>query len=148
MAPRHCLLVVDDEVEVVHSLQDLLRFDYRVLGATRAAEGLDLVEREEIHIVMTDQRMPEMTGVEFLEKLRDTHPEIVRLLFTGFADLKAVIDAINTGHVFRYITKPWDADELQATLRQAAERYDMFAERKSLLAELQVKNQKLEAANA
>src|SRR4051812_23363288 len=104
---RHCLLVVDDEPEVVHSLQDLLRFDYRVLGATRAAEGLKLVERENVHVVMTDQRMPEMTGIDFLKRLRGTHPDVVRLLFTGYADIKAVIDAINQGNVFRYITKPW-----------------------------------------
>jgi len=148
MVARHCLLVVDDEPEVVHSLQDLLRFDYRVLGATRATEGLHLLDREDVHIVMSDQRMPEMSGVEFLQRMRDTHPEVVRLLFTGYADIKAVIDAINQGHVFRYITKPWDADELQAVLRQAAERYDLFAERKQLLAELQEKNYQLQTLNA
>src|SRR5215470_6208742 len=100
MAVRHCLLVVDDEAEVVHSLQDLLRFDYRVLGATRAAEGLKLVEKEDVHIVMSDQRMPEMSGIEFLQQLRERHPDIIRLLFTGYADIKAVIDAINQGSVF------------------------------------------------
>lgn len=147
MADRHCLLVVDDEPEVVHSLQDLLRFDYRVLGATRAAEGLRILEREQVHIVMSDQRMPEMTGVQFLEQLHQSHPDIVRLLFTGFADIKAVIDAINQGHVFRYVTKPWDADELQAVLRQATERYDLLAERKRLLAEVQEQNRRLEALN-
>src|SRR5262245_33920714 len=104
MPARHCLLVVDDEAEVVQSLQDLLRFDYRVLGASRAAEGLKLVQNEEIHIVMSDQRMPEMNGIEFLQQLRDLHPDIVRLLFTGYADIKAVIDAINQGSVFRYVT--------------------------------------------
>ncbi|HEV3260869.1 MAG TPA: hybrid sensor histidine kinase/response regulator [Gemmataceae bacterium] len=148
MVARHCLLIVDDEPEVVHSLQDLLRFDYRVLGTTRAAEGLKLLDRENVHIVMSDQRMPEMSGVEFLQRMRDTHPDVVRLLFTGYADIKAVIDAINQGHVFRYITKPWDADELQTVLRQAAERFDLFAERKQLLAELQEKNCQLEAMNA
>src|SRR5438270_7890273 len=148
MVARHCLLVVDDEPEVVHSLQDLLRFDYRVLGATRATDGLRLLHREDVHIVMSDQRMPEMSGVEFLQRMRETHPDVVRLLFTGYADIKAVIDAISPGHVFRYITKPWDADELQAILRQAAERYDLFAERKQLLAELQDKNRQLQTLNA
>lgn len=148
MTERHCLLVVDDEPEVVHSLQDLLRFDYRVLGASRAAEGLRILEREQVHIVMSDQRMPEMSGVEFLERLHESHPDVVRLLFTGFADIKAVIDAINQGHVFRYITKPWDTDELQLVLRQASERYDLLAERKRLLAEVQEQNRRLEAMNA
>jgi signal transduction histidine kinase len=148
MAARHCLLVVDDEPEVVHSLQDLLRFDYRVLGATRAADGLKLAAHEPVHIVMSDQRMPEMSGVEFLRRMRENHPDVVRLLFTGYADIKAVIDAINQGHVFRYIMKPWDVDELQSVLRQSAERFDLLAERKRLLTELQEKNRQLEVMNA
>lgn len=148
MPARHCLLVVDDEPEVVHSLQDLLRFHYRVLGATRARDGMRLLEHEKVHIVMTDQRMPEMTGVEFLQELRNTHPDIVRLLFTGYADIRAVINAINDGNVFRYITKPWDSGELQTVLRQAAERYDLLADRKRLLNEVQEQNIRLESMNA
>jgi signal transduction histidine kinase len=144
---KHCLLVVDDEPDLVHSVMDLLRFDYRVLGATRAAEGLRILEREQVHIVMSDQRMPEMTGVDFLMRLRDSHPEVVRLLFTAYADIKAVIDAINQGSVYRYITKPWEPQELQAVLRQAAEHYELLSERRQLLAELQEKNRQLEAAN-
>src|SRR5262249_15635614 len=102
---KHCLLVVDDEPDLVQSVQDLLRFDFRVLGATRAAEGLKLMKAEKVHIVMTDQRMPEMTGVEFLRALRENFPDTVRLLFTAYADLDAVTDAINTGNVYRYIAK-------------------------------------------
>jgi signal transduction histidine kinase len=142
------LLVVDDEADLVHSVQDLLRRDYRVLGATRAAQGLRLLEREPVHIVMTDQRMPEMTGVEFLKQLRVRYPDTVRLLFTAYADIKAVTEAINEGNVYRYITKPWENEELQIVLRQAAEYYDLMAERKRLLAELQEKNRQLEEANA
>jgi signal transduction histidine kinase len=145
---KHCLLVVDDEPDLVHSVQDLLRFDYRVLGATRAADGLKIMDKEEVHIVMTDQRMPEMTGVEFLKKLRQTHPDVVRLLFTAYADIKAVIDAINQGSVYRYIPKPFDPQELQTVLKQAVEHYDLLAERKDLLAQLQAKNAQLESANA
>jgi signal transduction histidine kinase len=144
---KHCLLVVDDEADLVHSVQDLLRFDYRVLGATRAAEGLKIMEREQVHVVMTDQRMPEMTGVEFLRRLRESYPEVVRLLFTAYADIKAVTDAINQGSVYRYITKPFEPQDLQAVLRQAVEYYDLVAERKRLLAELQEKNLQLELAN-
>jgi signal transduction histidine kinase len=148
MAKRHTLLVVDDEPDVVQSVRDLLRLDYHVLGTTRAAEGIRILEEEIVHIVMTDQRMPEMTGVEFLRKVRGDHPDAIRLLFTGYADIKAVIDAINQGSVYRYITKPWDPDELQAVIRQAADQYDLLVERKRLLAELQVKNQQLEKANS
>src|SRR5438874_3419432 len=89
-AEKHCLLVVDDEPDLVQSVKDLLRFDYKVLIATRAVEGLQIMQREKVHIVMSDQRMPEMTGVEFLKHLRDSHPETVRLLFTAYADLNAV----------------------------------------------------------
>jgi signal transduction histidine kinase len=145
---KHCLLVVDDEPDLVHSVQDLLRFDYRVLGATRAVDGLKIMEREQVHVVMTDQRMPEMTGVEFLKRLRESYPEVVRLLFTAYADIKAVTDAINQGSVYRYITKPFEPHELQDALRQAVQHHDLMAERKRLLAELQEKNKQLEAANA
>jgi signal transduction histidine kinase len=147
MSRRHTLLVVDDEPDVVQSVQDLLRLDYKVLGATRAKEGLRILQEQEVHLVMTDQRMPEMTGVEFLSQVRGDHPEAIRLLFTGYADLKAVVDAINQGNVYRYITKPWDPDDLQIIIRQAAEQYDLLVERKRLLAELQSKNLELQRAN-
>src|SRR5205823_843477 len=96
---------------------------------------------------MTDQRMPEITGVEFLSKIRGEYPDAVRLLFTGYADIRAVIDAINQGNVYRYITKPWDPDELQTVIREAMERYDLLVERKRLLAMLQVQNRELERKN-
>ena len=145
---KHCLLVVDDEADLVDSVKDLLRFEYRVLGTTRAAEALEIMTREEVHIVMTDQCMPEMTGVEFLSQLRENHPDTVRLLFTAYADIKAVINAINQGNVYRYITKPWEQQDLLAILRQATEYYDLVAERNRLLKELQEKNKQLEKANS
>jgi signal transduction histidine kinase len=147
MPTRHTVLVVDDEPDVVKSVQDLLRYDYKVLGATSAAEGLKILQGNEVHCVMTDQRMPETTGVEFLTQIRGEHPDAVRLLFTGYADIRAVIEAINQGNVFRYLTKPWDPDELQAVIRQACERYDMIVERQQLTDELKAKNKELEQAN-
>jgi signal transduction histidine kinase len=144
---KHCLLVVDDEPDLVQSVKDLLRFDYKVLVATRAVEGLKIMQRETVHIVMSDQRMPEMTGVEFLKTLRDSHPETVRLLFTAYADLNAVTDAINQGNVYRYISKPWEPDELKTVLRQAVDYYDLQQERRRLILEVHEKNQQLEIAN-
>ncbi len=132
MVQRHTLLVVDDEAGVVQSLQDLLRREYRVLGATRARDGLRLLHEQPVHVVMTDQRMPEMSGVDFLRSARRDRPNAIRLLFTGYADIKAVIDAINEGHVYRYITKPWDPDELRTILHQAGEQYDLLQERRRL----------------
>lgn len=145
---KHCLLVVDDEPDLVQSVKDLLRFDYKVLTATRASDGLKIMEEEKVHIVMSDQRMPEMTGTEFLSYLRRNFPETVRLLFTAYADLKAVTDAINQGHVYRYISKPWEPDELRSILRQATDHYDLQEERRKLLGEVQEKNRQLESANA
>jgi signal transduction histidine kinase len=145
---RHTVLVVDDEPDVVKSMQALLRLDYKVLGATSAADGMRLMQEHEVHVVMTDQRMPEMTGVEFLHHVRGDHPEATRLLFTGYADIRAVIDAINQGNVYRYITKPWDPDELHTVIREACERYDLIVARQRLLKELENKNRQLEQTNA
>src|SRR5438270_2199352 len=148
MAAKPCLLVVDDEPDLVQSVKDLLRFEYKVLGATRASEGLRIMSAEHVQIVMSDQRMPEMTGVEFLSNLKASHPDTVRLLFTAYADLTAVIDAINEGSVYRYISKPWVPDELRTILRQAMEYHLLQVERKRLLDEVRQKNAQLEAANA
>jgi signal transduction histidine kinase len=145
---RHTLLVVDDEADVVKSVKDLLRLEYRVLGATSATEGLDILSREPVSVVMTDQRMPGMTGVQFLAKVKEAYPDIIRLLFTGYADVRAVIDAINQGQVWRYITKPWEPDELALVIREACERYDLLKERKDLTASLQQKNSELSEANS
>ncbi|HSZ59155.1 MAG TPA: hybrid sensor histidine kinase/response regulator [Tepidisphaeraceae bacterium] len=148
MKARHTLLVVDDEPDVVKSVQDLLRMKYRVLGATSARQAMDLMAQEEVHVVMSDQRMPETTGVDFLRKVRGDFPEAIRLLFTGYADIRAVIDAINQGNVYRYITKPWDPDELETIIDEAADRYDLIVERNQLLTLLKQQNQDLEKANA
>lgn len=144
---RHTLLVVDDEPDVVKSVKDLLRLEYRVLGATNANDGLALLAKEPVSVVMTDQRMPEMTGVQFLSKVKDQYPEIVRLLFTGYADVRAVIDAINQGHVWRYITKPWDPEELASIIRDACERHDLVRERAELTERLRQQNAELELSN-
>ena len=147
MPNRHTILVVDDEPDVVKSVQDLLRLEFKVLGATRAKAAMEIMRTEEVHVVMTDQRMPEITGVEFLRQIRGDYPEAIRLLFTGYADIRAVIDAINQGNVYRYITKPWDPEELETIIRQAVERYDLLVERRRLMENLQVSNKELENAN-
>jgi signal transduction histidine kinase len=147
MTQPHTILVVDDEPDLVQSMKDLLSLEYRVLGSTRAGEGLRILDKEEVHVVMTDQRMPDMSGIEFLRRVREKSQDTIGLLLTGYADIKPVIDAINLGNVYRYITKPWDPEELLAILRQALERYDLRVERKRLIAELQVSNERLEKAN-
>src|SRR5438552_4649514 len=146
-AERPSILVVDDEADVVESIRELLRLDYRVLVATRASEAISILQEGPVDVVMTDQRMPEMTGVELLHHVRETQPDTVRLLFTGYADVRAVIDAINRGNIYRYITKPWDPEDLQVVVRDAVERHDVIAERQRLLGELQRTNEELIRAN-
>ncbi len=125
---KHCLLVVDDEPDVADSIHDLLRREFTVLRATTAAEGYRQLAENEVHIIMTDQRMPHMTGVELLARVRVRHPHAVRLLFTGYADLESIIAAINQGHIFQFLKKPWQPEELQSAVRQAAAEYDRLVE--------------------
>jgi response regulator RpfG family c-di-GMP phosphodiesterase len=126
---KHCLLVVDDEPDVCDSVHDLLRHEFHVLKAKSAAEGCKLLQDNEVHIIMTDQRMPQTTGVELLTKIRARHPRAIRLLFTGYADLDAVIAAINQGHVYHFLKKPWQPEDLEAAVRSAAAEYDRLVER-------------------
>lgn len=121
---KHCLLVVDDEPDVCDSVHDLLRHEFRVLKARSAAEGVQLLQENEVHIIMTDQRMPQTSGVEMLSSIRTHHPRAVRMLFTGYADLEAIVAAINQGHVFQFLKKPWQPEELEAAVREAAAEYD------------------------
>ena len=149
--PRHerpILLVVDDEPEVLNSIHDLLRLEYRVLTRGSGAAALEVLRSTEtVHVIMSDQRMPGMSGVDLLREAEAIRPETTRLLFTAHADIRAVIDAINQGHVFRYLAKPWDPDELRAVVRQAVEHHDLIAEKKRLVVELRAANAKLTEAN-
>src|ERR671923_1847427 len=123
---KHCLLVVDDEPDVCDSIHDLLRREFHVLKAASAAEGCRLMQANEVHIVLTDQRMPQISGVELLTKVRVKYPRAIRMLFTGYADLEAIIAAINQCHIFQFLRKPWQPEELQAAIRQAAAEYDQM----------------------
>ncbi len=147
-ASKPTVLVVDDEPDLLHTVHDLLRMDYEVVTRSNAASALEVLNSDKIiHVIMSDQRMPGMSGVELLREAEAIRPETTRLLFTAYADIRAVIDAINRGHVFRYIGKPWDAQEFQAVVRQAVEHHDLLAEKRRLLAELQETNTRLVEAD-
>ena len=133
---KHPVLLVDDESEILFSLRGLLRTEFELHTAERGAEAMEILRRQPIHAIMTDQRMPNMTGVELLRRAKEERPEAVRMVFTGYADIKAVIDAINQGEIYRYLTKPWDPDELVAVFRQACEYYDRLTQRRLLLLDL------------
>lgn len=136
------ILVVDDEPDILHSLKALLRREYEVFTAGSGAQAMTVLQENVIHLVMTDQRMPHMTGVDVLKRVKSEHPEAIRLIFTGYADIQAVVDAVNQGNVFRYVAKPWDPDVLMAVLREAGEVYDRLTEREQLLADLQAHEQR------
>ena len=103
------LLLVDDEPNILSALTRLLRHDgYRISRAASAAEGLALLEREQFGVILSDQRMPEMSGVEFLEAAKQLHPHSIRIVLSGYTNLECVTDAINKGAIYRFLTKPWD----------------------------------------
>jgi DNA-binding NtrC family response regulator len=130
------ILVVDDEPEILYSLRGLLRMEFDVHTAESGQEAIEVLRRQPVQVVMTDQRMPGMTGVELMRQVQGEWPDAIRMVFTGYADIKAVIDAINLGHIFRYITKPWDPEELRAILHQACEEHDRIIEHNGLRADL------------
>ncbi len=144
---RPSLLIVDDEPEVLRTLYDLFRIQYQVLTYSNPRDALDRLAGDDVPVVMSDQTMPGMTGVEFLRKVKELRPDTTRLLFTGYSDIHAVIDAINEGNVFRYITKPWDPDDLASAIRQAVDYHDLKVSRRALLEELQYTNRQLSEAN-
>ena len=144
---RHTLLIVDDEPDVLDSLRHLFHRAYRVLTADAGGPALELLRKEDVHVILSDQRMPGMTGDAFLAQARLVRPEAVRMLFTGYADIQAVINAVNEGRIFRYILKPWEPLELEALVRQAVEQYELVAERNRLVVQLQEANERLTRAN-
>src|ERR1019366_3676471 len=136
MTKKHTLLVVDDEADVGDSVHDLLRREFHVLKARSADEGLKLMRENEVHIIMTDQRMPKVTGVELLRSVRAGHPQAIRMLFTGYADLDSVIAAINQGHIFKFLKKPWQPEELEQVVREAAAEYERLVDNAELMERL------------
>jgi signal transduction histidine kinase len=145
---RPTLLVVDDERDVLDSVRDWLRISYRVITFQRGAEALEYLKSDQLaDVILCDQRMPEMTGVEVLCQAKAIRPETTRLLFTAYMDIRTVIDAINEGHVFRYIAKPCDPDELSVVVRQAVDHRNLIVEKTRLLAELKESNARLLETN-
>ena len=115
------ILFVDDEVRVVNLLRISFRDKYRVVTATSGAEALEILRSEPIDVLVSDQRMPGMLGIELLEQARQLYPSTVRILLTGYSDLSAIVGSVNDGEVFRFINKPWDQHELESTLADAVD---------------------------
>lgn len=127
------ILCVDDEPNILSALRrTLTSFGYKVISAKSGQEGLKLLQRESVQLVISDMRMPGMDGVSFLEYVSVRWPDTVRVLLTGYSSLDSTIDAVNRGHVYCYIAKPWDDDDLKVTVSQALHHYDVVMENKRL----------------
>jgi len=137
------ILYVDDEENNLNSFRAALRRNYNIYTAVSGDEGMELLSKYDIHVVVTDQRMPNMTGVQFLQHI-PSDLDNIRIILTGFSDMESIIEAINTGKVYRYITKPWDKDELKITIDNAIETVMLRRNNKQLIQELQQYNEQLE----
>lgn len=146
---RWRLLFVDDEPNILSSLRRLFRQDaYRVSVANSGAEGLQFLEQQEVDLIISDMRMPEMDGAKFLEQVRQRWPDTIRILLTGYADISSTIDAINKGQIYRYIAKPWDDNDIQLVVRQALERQELLLEKERLERLTAQQNEELKDLNA
>lgn len=142
------LLLVDDDVNVISALRRTLRRDgYTILSANSGKEGLNLLANHEVGVVISDQRMPHMTGVEFFSQVKKLYPKTLRIILSGYTELKSVTDAINQGSIYKFSTKPWDDDLLRDNIREAFQYYEMEQENTRLSRELQSANNKLFTLN-
>lgn len=132
------VLYVDDEVNNLNSFKAAFRHDFQVFTAISAKDGRKVLDSTEIGVIITDHRMPVTTGIEFLESIIQDYPDTIRILLTGFADINAVMDAINRGQVYKYIVKPWQNDELKMYITNAMEIYKLRRENKDLTVKLKL----------
>ncbi len=135
------LLLVDDEENILRALTRLLRRDgYRILTANSGQEGLTLLEENAVGVIISDQRMPEMSGVEFLGKVKERYPDTVRIVLSGYTDLNSVTDAINQGAIYKFLTKPWDDELLRKNVQKAFHYYELSSENQRLTEALRKAN--------
>jgi two-component system NtrC family sensor kinase len=142
------LLFVDDEQNVINALKRLfLDCDYTIFSATSGQEGLKVLEQENIQIVISDYRMPNMNGVEFLKEVCKHWSQTVRIVLSGYADTTSVVEAINEGQIYKFVPKPWNDDELKVTIANAVETYSLIKKNEELTNELREKNEELTRLN-
>ena len=133
------ILYVDDEENNLFAFKAAFRRFYNIHIALSGEEGMEILRNNSINLIITDQRMPKMTGIEFLENVIPEYPDVIRMVLTGFSDVEAIVSAINTGRVYRYITKPWDENELKMTIENAKQLWYLQQKNKELMLNLQQK---------
>ena len=132
-AYKHTVLCVDDEQNILHSLKRLLRKEgYQILTAGSGADGLKILKEHDVHLVITDQRMPEMSGTEFLAKVKENYPDIIRIVLSGYTEVDSITESINKGHIYKFMLKPWNDHNLKLEIKQGLEQYDLIQVNKKL----------------
>jgi response regulator RpfG family c-di-GMP phosphodiesterase len=138
------VLYIDDEPHNLTAFKAAFRRDYNIYLAESAEEGKQILDKHKIHVILSDQRMPNVTGIEFFQSILNTHPEPIRILITGYTDVNAVIDAINLGQVYKYLTKPWNENDIRIFIDKAFEVFRLRRENAELANKLLDANKKLE----
>jgi len=142
------LLLVDDEKNILRALVRLLRKDgYTIHTANSGKEGLEVLKKNDIGVILSDERMPEMNGVEFLREVKQLYPDTVRMVLSGYTDLQSVTDAINEGAIYKFLTKPWEDDLIRKNIEQAFQQFELVKENERLSVELKTANDELNAVN-
>jgi signal transduction histidine kinase/CheY-like chemotaxis protein len=145
--PTYTILYVDDEPQNLYLFRSFFEQDYKVITASSGSAALDTLAKQEIQVLLADQRMPGINGIQLLQTVAKRYPETVRILVTGYSDIEVVIDAINRGSVYRYLSKTWDFDEIQATIRNALEFYELKKKNQALIGSLRRKVEELRFLN-
>jgi len=147
-AIKHTVLCVDDEPSILRTLERLLRKEnYTLITSSRAREGLDILEKNDVHLVISDQRMPEMSGIEFLSEVKKQYPDVIRIILTGYTEVDAITEAINRGSIYKFFLKPWNDDNLKLEIRKALEQFDLMRANRHLTRTISRQNEILKRMN-
>lgn len=144
----HTVLCVDDEVNILQTLKRLLRKEnYTLLTASSGKEGLEILSNNDVHLVISDQRMPEMNGTEFLAEIKEKYPDVIRIILTGYTEVDAITESINRGHIYKFFLKPWNDDNLKLEIRKALDQYDLIKANEHLTRTIVRQNEILKKMN-
>ncbi len=145
---QHTVLCVDDEVNILNALKRLLRREgYRLLIASSGQEALKILSENEVHIVVSDQRMPAMSGTEFLARVKEEYPDAIRIILTGYTEVDSITESINKGHIYKFFLKPWNDQNLKLEIKQALDQYDLMQVNKKLNEQIMEQNEVLKHTN-
>lgn len=144
----HTILCVDDEKNILNALKRLLRKeDYKIITASSGKAGLELLNHESVQVVISDQRMPEMNGTDFLAKVKERFPDIIRIILTGYTDVDSITESINKGNIYKFFLKPWNDQNLKLEVRQALEQYELKRMNRQLHNTVIEQNEELKVIN-